>query len=104
VDCDICSGAIPFPGMALRYSPAQMMTLADALGREPGLAVSALQMQVTKGRYHNEATPWFANLQVGTRHLTRDWRICSQCALAVSQVLNADASLGIMVGASRVGI
>jgi hypothetical protein len=104
VDCDICSDAIPFPGMALRYSPAQMTTLVEALGREPGLAVSALQMQVSRGRYRNETTPWFANLMVGTRHMTRDWHICGRCGLAVSQVLDADASLAVMVGASHLGI
>lgn len=90
--------------MAIRYSPTQMITLVEALGREPGLAVSALQVQVTRGRYRNEGTPWFANLEVGTRHMTRDWRICNHCALAISQVLDADRSLGIMVGASRSGI
>jgi hypothetical protein len=104
VDCDICSGPIPFPGMALRYSSSQMMTLVEALGREPGVAVSALQMQVSRGRYRNEGTPWFANLQVGTHHMTRDWRICNQCALAVSKVLDADRTLGIMVGAARSGM
>lgn len=104
MDCDICSGDIPFPGMALRYSIAQMTTLADALGREPGSAVSALQMQVTKGRYRYDAPPWYGNLQVGTRNMSRDWRLCSRCALAVSQVLDADASLALMVGAARSGM
>ena len=104
MNCDICSDGLLIPGMAFRYSPAQMTTLVDALGREPGLAVSALQMQVTKGRYRGDTTPWFANLQVGARHMTRDWRLCSRCALAISKVLDADTSLGIMVGAAHTGV
>jgi hypothetical protein len=104
MECDICSAAIPFPGMALRYSPAQMTTLVEALGREPGLAVSSLQMQVSKGRFESETTPWFANLVVGSRHMTRDWHLCGQCALAVSRVLDADASLAVMVGAAHMGV
>ena len=103
MDCDICSGPIAFPGMALRYSPAQMTTLVTALAREPGVAVSWLQMQVSKGRFATEASPWFANLEVGTRHMTRDWHLCDHCGLAVSKVLDADASLALMVGGSRSG-
>ncbi len=103
MNCDICNDVIFFPGMAFRYSVAQFETLADALGREPGWAVSNLHQQVDKGRYRTEGGPAFVHLQMGAHLAATDWHLCPTCALAVSKILDADRSLGIMVGTARPG-
>jgi hypothetical protein len=104
MNCEICNDSLFFPGMTTTYTVAQFQALADALGREPGWAVSSLQMQVAKGRFRTEeGDPAFVNLQMGAHLAASDWHLCSTCALAIGKILDADRLLGSMVGVGRLG-